>query len=834
MLRTKIYLILCLMQMLLLPAMAERSWRMFEVFNASNGLADNSAQVIKCTKTGRIVTATMGQINFFDGQQFTFIDPLDENVYPLDKYRGNYHLYFDKYHHLWLKNRQTVTCVNLTTERFVTSVKDEFLKFDFPKTVEDLFVSDDGVVWLLNGYDLFSVASKKTYRIRADKNLQDVDTYRDRLLLLFYEDGQMEAKDLETGKTQFMLNAFDDESLKERYKNSSVLFNDSNYIYQIRNGERQAILLRLDVDRREFVTIFQPEYHLNNLAKRDSLFYIPTSFGYMTYNPKSGSKRFYDELVLLNGSELRTDINVIEFDKQGGMWAGTERRGLLYSRPFNVPFRSYGWDNPRSRELYNVMDRYRTSVSTFHGQYVNCAFRDSRGWTWVGTNQGLQLYRKESDKLPQMITRHDGMLNDVVHSITEDLDHQIWVGTSYGISCVVIKDGNVDLVASYNTYDLVPVESFANNGAACTPEGMVVMQMLDHMVTFYPREMRTINGKMNFEIYPKLIRLFVNGNELKAGDELDGKVIIDKAVSRLREINVNYDQNSITMMFSGLNYFRPQHTYYRVRVNGLDDQWHIYSSFEPDALVDKSGRFRLQLMALQPGTYEIEVQASMNPKVWNTRPYKWIINVNEPWWRSTGVYWLLGLVVLILGGINAYYYLRNDRMLTMRDAQERPLLRNIRHFAERCMIRGKEPLEPSVDEIHGRYDKNQMSELAPEFVKMMIKLMPYVLSKPEDSLTMRDLGRESGLEIQKFYKLITSNIYKNPRPIALSIMLEKGIEMLRTTNKGVEEIASELGFVSPNYFVAAFYQKMHITPEEYIQRHKVKSVVKDYKNKKRS
>ena len=834
MLRTKIYLILCLMQMLLLPAMAERSWRMFEVFNASNGLADNSAQVIKCTKTGRIVTATMGQINFFDGQQFTFIDPLDENVYPLDKYHGNYHLYFDKYHHLWLKNRQTVTCVNLTTERFVTSVKDEFLKFDFPKTVEDLFVSDDGVVWLLNGYDLFSVASKKTYRIRADKNLQDVETYRDRFLLLFYEDGQMEAKDLETGKTQFMLNAFDDESLKERYKNSSVLFNDSNYIYQIRNGERQAILLRLDVDRREFVTIFQPEYHLNNLAKRDSLFYIPTSFGYMTYNPKSGSKRFYDELVLLNGSELRTDINVIEFDKQGGMWAGTERRGLLYSRPFNVPFKSYGWDDPRSRELYNVMDRYRTSVSTFHDQYVNCAFRDSRGWTWVGTSQGLQLYRRESDKLPQMITRRDGMLNDVVHSITEDLDHQIWVGTSYGISCVVIKDGNVDLVASYNTYDLVPPEAFVNNCAACTPDGMVVMQALDHMVTFYPREMRTINGGMRFELYPKMIRLFVNGNELKAGDELDGEVIIEKAVSRVREIDVNYDQNTITLMFSALNYFRPQHTYYRVRVNGLDDQWHIYSSFEPDALVDKSGRLRLQLMALQPGTYEIEVQASMNPKVWNTRPYKWIINVNEPWWRSTGVYWLLGLVVLILGGINAYYYLRNDRMLTMRDAQERPLLRNIRHFAERCMIRGKEPLEPSVDEIHGRYDKNQMSELAPEFVKMMIKLMPYVLSKPEDSLTMRDLGRESGLEIQKFYKLITSNIYKNPRPIALSIMLEKGIEMLRTTNKGVEEIASELGFVSPNYFVAAFYQKMHITPEEYIQRHKVKSVVKDYKNKKRS
>ena len=80
MLRTKIYLILCLLQILALSAMAERSGRLFEVYNASNGLADNSAQVIKCTKTGRIVTATMGQINFFDGQQFTFIDPTEENM----------------------------------------------------------------------------------------------------------------------------------------------------------------------------------------------------------------------------------------------------------------------------------------------------------------------------------------------------------------------------------------------------------------------------------------------------------------------------------------------------------------------------------------------------------------------------------------------------------------------------------------------------------------------------------------------------------------------------------------------------------------------------------
>ena len=668
MLRTKIYLMLCLLQVLSLSAIADRSDRLFDYFNASDGLADNSAQVIKCTKTGRMVTATMGQINFFDGQQFTYIDPKEENIYPLEYYRGNYHLYFDKYHHLWLKNKQSVTCVNLTTEKFVNSIRDVFVNFGFHKTVNDLFVGNNGVVWLLNGYDLFSVESKKTYRVRAGKELQDVDTYQDRLLLLFYEDGTVEGKNLETGKFQFQTTAYDSNK-SELYSSSSVLYNDSNYIYQIRNGIQNAVLMRFDVDKREWLTIYEANYHLNNMARRDSLLYVATSYGYMTYNLKTGAKRFYDELKLLNGQILKTDINVIAFDKQGGMWAGTERRGLLYSRPYNAPFKSYSWDNPYSRELYLKMEKYRTSVSTFHDRYVNCAFRDSRGWTWVGTSKGLQLYRSESDKLPQMITRHEGLLNNVVHSITEDKDHQIWVGTSYGISCVVIKNNHIDFVTSYNDYDLVPNENFANNAAACTPDGMVIMQSLDHMVTFNPHEMNTINGVMGFDVYPKLIKLFVNGIEVKAGEEVEGHIILEKAVTRVDEVNLNYDQNSLTLVFSALNYFRPQHTYYRVRVIGLDGQWHVYSSYEPNAIVDTSGRLNLPLLALQPGTYTIEVQTSLNPNKWDTTPYIWTINVNEPWWRTTGVYWLFALILLILVVFNAYYYLRNDRMFTMRDTQ---------------------------------------------------------------------------------------------------------------------------------------------------------------------
>ena len=100
--------------------------KVFYVYNASNGLADNSAQTINCTKTGRLVITTMGQINFYDGQQFTYIDPTTENTYPLEKYNGHSHLYFDLHHHIWLKKRHQLSCVNLTKEMFAENIVDEF------------------------------------------------------------------------------------------------------------------------------------------------------------------------------------------------------------------------------------------------------------------------------------------------------------------------------------------------------------------------------------------------------------------------------------------------------------------------------------------------------------------------------------------------------------------------------------------------------------------------------------------------------------------------------------------------------------------------------------
>lgn len=801
--------LVCLLTCVQLQAKENR----FYVYNSSNGLADNSAQTLHCTKTGRLVITTMGQINFFDGNYFTYIDPISENTYPLSNYRGNYHLYFDRFHHLWLKNTHNVTCVDLTTEKFVHSVEDVFEEFGMKDPVNDVFVDGDNVVWLLTDNGLYHVTTQKTYAVKRGLNMQDVGVWQDRYLLLCYENGLMEMYDMEKQQKVYEGKPYDRTS-EAMYNRTSVLMIVGDACYQIRDGSKDGILMKFDLKKQTWKTLLQTPYRLSNIAERDSVLYIPSEYGYWTYDLATDKKEHIEMIDMAAGGQLLTDMNAIIFDKQGGMWIGTEKRGLLYARPLVSPFHVYGWTNPRALELGRLLEQVPPTATRYRDKQVNCVYRDSRGWDWVGTSSGLQVFKDKSDHLPVVYTQSDGLLNNVIHTIIEDNLHNIWVGTSYGLSCLMMDGNKLHFINSYNQWDNIPSESFVNGKALVQPDGNIAMQMLDHVVEFNPENMGTITNDENYELYPKLVRVMVNGNNMHTGEELDGKVILEKAIPRTSEINLSYLQNSVTLTFSALNYFRPQQTCYRVRINGLDNTWRVLTHYNSGGLVDSRGMLHLPMVALPPGTYTIEVQASMIPDVWETVPYEWVVNVNEPWWRTTGVMWLFGILLFILLAANTYYYMRNVSMRATRNSQEQGIVKQIHNFAEHCSREKSVILEPVPDEYGGIENGNQ-NALTPEFIATMEKIIPIVLKKDVEKLTMRELSAVAKMELQPFYKVILGNIFKSPRPLAKSLMLRKAEELLTTTEKDLEDIASECGFVSPNYFIATFYRKNKMTPEIY-------------------
>ena len=791
-----------------LTALAEDSTRdrRFRVINAADGLADNSAQTIKCTFSGRLVVSTIGHINFYDGSGFTHISSGDSR-YLLPKYKGHYHLYFDDSHHLWLKDKGMVTCVNMLTEQFVSDIGSIFQAQGVKGHVEDMFVDSSGSIWLVQGNNIYSRHGKVSLPLRKGRVLQDMDI-SDNIVLLFYDDCQVDVYDIIAKKKLYSTNSLNHEEVKD-YQELSVIYKYRNGFFQIRNGNNKAVLMWFDLGTRQWTKVLSTDYYLSNMTVKDDVLYIASAYGYWTYDTDSRQIEHYEMIKLTDGRELLTDMNCIEFDRQGGMWIGTEKRGLLYSKYIKSPFNVMTWDNPLSVKYAEMMDKVCTYDMLVKGHRLNCTYKDSRGWIWVGSLNGL-YYFKPGQKDSICVKKEDGMVNDVVHSIIEDGKHNIWVSTSNGIVGLVIKNGKVTFVNSFINSDGIPAEAFVNGRAMRLDDGTIVMQALDHVVSFNPMKMSIMEGN-NILLHPKFVRLQVNGTNIFAGTEIDGRVVTEKAVSRLNMIELPSTQNSLSLKFSSLNYFRPIQTYYRYRVSGLQDKWVMLSYYNSKGLVDKNGILHLPLLGLEPGNYMVEVQASMYPGKWTTPPVKVVVRIKEPWWRTTGLTLLISGVFLILIIWNIVIFSGNSRLKMKRNVSEVELFRRIDGFisrAESCRME-KQTRRSVNDESE---DVTSGADLDKDAVELLMELVPYSRNGKLDHNVLVQLAIKKRIKLTDIYDIITNNIFRSPALLTMAMLLEKASRDLIESGMTVEEIAEKNNFASPNYFIAMFFRRYGMTP----------------------
>jgi AraC-like DNA-binding protein len=334
------------------------------------------------------------------------------------------------------------------------------------------------------------------------------------------------------------------------------------------------------------------------------------------------------------------------------------------------------------------------------------------------------------------------------------------------------------------------------------------MQALDYMVKFNPKDFHTTKNT-DIKLYPKLIRLMVNGQTIQPGMEVDGKLILDRAITRAKEFSVNYDQNTISLLFSGLNYFRPAQTYYRIRVKGFHNEWEVYSLHDGTGGVDSQGMLLYPIIGIPPGKYEIEVQASMTPDNWQVEPYVWKLSVDEPWWRMTIVYVTLGGLLLGMLITNFVFYNRITRLKLKRGNVESGIIKRVKSFSVMCESMENEQLSASLD-----IKDNSNTDAEDVFSEIMLKVLPYVRNHPED-LTIAQLAKEAQMDMKDFYGVMSSNLYRTPRALVLRLRLQRVAELLRNSDKTVDEIAEDLNFESANYLIASFYHQYRQTPDDY-------------------
>lgn len=789
---------------------AADSQRLFITFTAADGLADNSAQTIKCTKTGRMTITTIGNINFYDGAAFRYISSDEEHKYHLEDYRGDYRLNYDAFHHLWLKSPQGVTCVNLTMERFIANMDSLFRTMGMNERVRDLFITSDGDVWFCGAGYIRDTRLQKRFTTDRGRALQDIEVYNRRQLLLFYDDGLLASIDLETGKKQYECRAYDVQATRS-YAEASLLLPCGDGLFQIRRGSAGSLLLYFDAPKRTWRTVMTTDGRLNCMALHEGTLYVGASEGYYTCDVETGTTVHERRVRLAGGRELTVDVQAIEFDRQGGMWIGTQARGLLYGRPLNAPFTVLPNDSPEAEEYIRAMADLH-GIDEFNGRRANVMLIDSRRWTWVGTSAGLYLYKSPQAE-PVLLNRRAGLFSEVIHSMAEDNMGNLWVSSSCGVTCFQIVGDDIRYVTSFDRADNVPNETFLDGKVMKLQNGTIVMQTIDHVLLFNPADFTDMLAQKPQSMNPKLTNLLVNGAFVTVGTAVNGRVILDKAITRMKEINLNYDQNTVALTFSALNFARPLQTYYRVRIRELGDQWQTYSYFNSGGLVDGRGLLHLPMVDLRPGSYHIEIQASNVVDKWEGEPYEWVVNVLEPWWRKSALIGGLMVLVLVLVVVNFVLYNRNTRLRVQRSSNEGDMVRRIQNFAERCEEYNNEPIG-IVRSSTNATGTDTEGELNEDFINIMVVILPYV-KEQQGKFTIRELLDLTGCDVASFFQIIAANLYKSPRALTRVMRLMQVQEQLRNTNKTVEEISMDCHFESPNCMISSFFHHFRMTPRDY-------------------
>ncbi|RVT78321.1 hybrid sensor histidine kinase/response regulator [Flavobacterium sufflavum] len=374
--------------------------------------------------------------------------------------------------------------------------------------------------------------------------------------------------------------------------------------------------------------------------KPDGQFLIATSDGLAVFSPVSGN--FKSLQLALNGEQLRSVSQLIAFDTQS--FLGRSNAGL-----FAYNYKKNKISQPLKELLKNENQQY-TAV-----------FKDSRGIVWIGTQDGLSVWQPLNAELHTLFT-DDGLVNNSIKGIVEDRQGLIWVTTAGGVSRISVNNKGKKLrfsIANFNHYDGVIENEFTASAIFASSNGQLLMGGVNGFNSIDLQKPWSFKQLQK----PLFTGLMLFGTKVKSGESYDDNIILKNAIATTKSITLNYNQNFITIDFSALNYVNPTQTYYRYRLEGIDDNWR--------EIVAQNGTGSASYTNLAPGTYVLKVKAASNSREWSKDYAEITIVVNPPFWKTLIAYILYLAIVLLLLYLSLSYYKKWTNQQLMRKNEEK-------------------------------------------------------------------------------------------------------------------------------------------------------------------
>jgi signal transduction histidine kinase/ligand-binding sensor domain-containing protein/DNA-binding response OmpR family regulator len=267
---------------------------------------------------------------------------------------------------------------------------------------------------------------------------------------------------------------------------------------------------------------------------------------------------------------------------------------------------------------------------------VNSFFMSKGSTIWAATENGLVEYIPASNKaLFHKIPNH----STTRAAITEDVHGIIWIATSTAIEKFIPASQEVEF---YPLNKNLPLKSFYAGCVARSPSGELFFGGDNGYISFSPE--KAIANRYQPRVV--LTGLGLNNKQVEIGEKVNDRVILDRAISFVPSIELDYGQRSLELQFAALHFWQPEVNTYSYKLEGADENWTTTSGNKNFAVYSN----------LSPGTYTFKVRGTNNNGIWSNDLSTTQITVNPPLFLSKGflAFYLLLIAAGVYFGLKIY------------------------------------------------------------------------------------------------------------------------------------------------------------------------------------
>ena len=354
--------------------------------------------------------------------------------------------------------------------------------------------------------------------------------------------------------------------------------------------------------------------------------------GLQCLEPVSGT---FETYTSSNSALLENNVTSLCWVDNNTLFFGTANQGV-------------GMMDMRTREIKKIQGQ--SGNVKLSNDAVNHVYKDSRGLVWIATREGLNVYDTRRHVFLDLSSVAEAKGNFIA-AITEDQERNMWVSTSRKVIRVTVaSDGKGSYLfdsRAYNSEDGLQNCDFNQRSIKTLHNGIIAIGGLYGVNVFAPDHIRY--NKMLPNVMFTGLSLF--DEAVKVGQSYGGRVLIEKELNDVENVEFDYKQNIFSVSFASDNYNLPEKTQYMYKLEGFNNDW----------LTLPLGVHNVTFTNLAPGKYVLRVKAINSDGYVGIKEATLGIVVNPPFWMSWWAYLLYaaGLVVVLF--LARYRMLKRER-----------------------------------------------------------------------------------------------------------------------------------------------------------------------------